>query len=72
VLENLRPRAKEKTCKVKSIALRLDESDAKILLDAADDPTWSGKALSRALKDRGLEISDTTLLRHRDKTCPCY
>jgi hypothetical protein len=71
MLENLQLPQKVKACKLKTIADSLDDKDRDILLKAASDPAWSGKALSRSLKELGIEISDTTILRHRENSCPC-
>jgi hypothetical protein len=71
MLENLQLPQRVKACKVKTIADSLDQKDRDILLKAVADPAWAGKALSRSLKELGIEISDTTILRHRENSCPC-
>jgi len=72
MLENMKPPVKtNQFCKVQFTAEQLSQADKDILLAAADDPEWTGKALSRALKERGIYISDTTLLRHRQRHCQC-
>ena len=72
MLEGLTPPKREATfCKVSFTAEQLDSSDREILLTAVDNQEWSAKALSKALKERGIQISDTTLLRHRQRHCSC-
>jgi hypothetical protein len=71
MLENLKPPTKVKGCKVQYVADSLEPSDRTILLKAVDDLAWSGKALSSSLRELGIDISDTTLLRHRQRHCPC-
>lgn len=58
-------------CKVGDIASKLEENDRKVLLTATADDSWPAKALSRQLRERGIQVSDTTILRHRRGECPC-
>lgn len=72
MLENLtRPEPRAGYCKVAALLATLDETDAKILTEAVDDPSWVAKQLSKALRDRGVLLSDTTILRHRRRECVC-
>lgn len=72
MLENLsKPQPKAGYCKVLALTQTLGEDDAQILRAAVDDPTWVAKQLSKALKERGLQLSDTTILRHRRRECIC-
>lgn len=74
MLEGLKPPPKNPgNCKVGSIASSLSDSDKKILLDAvADGDLWPVKTLSKALSDKGIQISDTPIYNHRAKTCACF
>lgn len=72
MLENLsKPESRSGYCKVNAIAETLGADDAQILRNAVDDPTWVAKQLSKALKEKGLQLSDTTILRHRRRECVC-
>lgn len=72
MLENLsKPEPKRGYCKVQAICDTLSATDAEILNTAIDDPTWVAKQLSKALKERGVDLSDTTILRHRRRECIC-
>ena len=72
MLEDLtRPQPVATYCKVAHTASTLEQSDRDILLKAVDDEMWPGKALARQLRERGLQISDTTILRHRRRECSC-
>lgn len=74
MLEGLTPpRPKSVFCKVDEWLKKLDESDKKILLEALEDlQTWPHSTLARALRSKGLDISDTTIGKHRHKDCACY
>lgn len=72
MLEGLsRPEPRAGYCKVKEILEKLDEDDRNILTNAIDDSSWVAKQLSKALRERGLLLSDTTILRHRRRECIC-
>ena len=72
MLENLRkPEPKQGSCKVAQIRETLDKSDRDILDQAIDDEGWAAKPLAKALKQLGIQISDTTVLRHRRRECCC-
>ena len=50
----------------------LSESDQKILRDAlANEEAWGNTALSKALTDRGLRISEKPIRKHRGGYCSC-
>lgn len=74
MLEGLKPPNKiSGTCKVSTLAATLNEADKKILLEAiANKEEWPIKTLSKALSERGLQISDTPLTSHRAKACVCF
>lgn len=74
MLEGLTPPVNKAVyCKVAQVMEELEESDAKILQDALDDTArWKNKTLSNALRTKGLSLADTTLSKHRAKTCACY
>jgi hypothetical protein len=74
MLEGLEP-AKSRVfyCKVDLMSKELEEKDYKILLQAiADTDTWTARGLQNALKLRGVTLADTTIAKHRNKTCNCY
>lgn len=74
MLEGLTPpRNRTVFCKVDDWLGKLNESDRKILTDAlADLNTWPHSTLARALRAKGVDISDTTIGKHRNKDCACY
>lgn len=74
MLEGLEPiKNRAYYCKVDLMRKDLDEKDYQILLDAINDPDkWSAKGLQTALRVRGVILADTTIARHRNKTCNCY
>jgi hypothetical protein len=74
MLEGLTPpRLKTVYCKVDEWLKKLDESDRKILQEALNNfELWPHSTLARALRAKGLDISDTTIGKHRNKDCACY
>jgi hypothetical protein len=74
MLEGLTPPQLNKgSCKVGIIAETLSESDKKILFDAvADSDRWPVKTLSKALSEKGIQVSDSPIYNHRAKTCACF
>jgi hypothetical protein len=74
MLEDVKPpTAFRGSCKVGAILETLSQSDQEILTAAIfDSATWPIKTLSRALTDKGLQISDTPLTSHRLKNCACF
>lgn len=74
MLEGLTPPANKAIyCKVAQTMEGLEESDAKILQAALDDTArWKNKTLANALRAKGLSLADTTIAKHRTKTCACY
>ena len=60
-------------CKVDLMKKELEPKDYQILLEAiADSDKWSAKGLQTALRLRGLILADTTIAKHRNKTCNCF
>ena len=60
-------------CKVDQVIQTLEEADKKILVDAlANTSAWPSKTLSKQLRLRGISMADTTIGKHRAKTCACY
>ena len=74
MLEDLKPPTRTHgSCKVGTVAERLEDNDRKILLDAVmDKEKWPVKTLAKALSDRGIQISDSPIYAHRAKTCICF
>ena len=71
MLEGLTPPIKESLCAVMVRAADLEPADLKILLDSMLDARWSNLALADALTQRGFIISESTIRKHRTKTCAC-
>ena len=74
MLEGLTPpKPNARTCKVGDVAATLSDADKDILLKAVmDKDNWPVKTLSRALGERGLQISDSPIYNHRNKSCACF
>ncbi len=74
MLEDLRPPgALRGSCKVETIMQTLSKSDQEILTAAIfDSAQWPIKTLSKALGNKGIQISDTPLTAHRYKNCACF
>ena len=71
LLKDLKPPVHVRKCFVAEKAATLGKEDAVILLKAVADPAWSLQALSTALGERGVELSRSTLERHRNGRCAC-
>lgn len=71
MLEGMTPPVKESLCAVMERAADLEPADLKILLDSLEDKRWSNNALAAELTKRGFEISESTVRKHRNKTCAC-
>jgi len=74
MLEGLTPpQNKAVYCKVDQVLQTLEAVDKQILVDAiANTTTWPAKTLSKELRLRGVSMADTTISKHRAKTCACY
>ena len=74
MLEGLTPpKSRAVYCRVDDLAKGMTDDDRKIFLDAVDDgATWSANSLSGELRKRGVSIADTTITKHRTKTCACF
>jgi len=74
MLEGLTPpRSKAIYCKIADMSAELEEADKAIFMQAIDSPDqWPANALSVQLRQRGLSVADTTITKHRSKTCACY
>lgn len=74
MLEGLTPPPpNQRTCKVGDVAATLSDTDKDILLKAVmDKDNWPVKTLSRALSERGIQISDSPIYNHRSKACACF
>lgn len=72
MLEDLQPAERTYSCKVRTIANSLSESDRDILLAAAESEEWGFKTLEKALAKKGIRLLDTTIAAHRRQLCGCY
>lgn len=72
MLENLKPPSRKYPCKVVEIKLNLELSDQVIFEQAIMDKAWQVRTLERELRARGIQISDSTIERHRGKLCSCW
>lgn len=71
MLEDLTPPSPLRTCATKVLLNKLEKKDQEILIAALANEAWAAKALARELTNRGLKISDHSLLRHKRKECSC-
>lgn len=71
MLEDLTPERDPQPCRAITLALELEATDARILLDAYDNPRWTATALSKALRARGITLGKDTIRSHREKSCKC-
>lgn len=71
MLEDLNDPKPAEPCRAITLALELEPADARILLDAYDNPRWTATALSKALRARGVTLGKDTIRAHREKSCKC-
>lgn len=71
LLDDLKPVVKIWPCQVRDKAATLDPSDAEKLIAAVMDPAWKYQALEVALAERGIQISQQVIKKHRLGTCSC-
>lgn len=71
MLEGLEPPV-SRNCKIARILSELEAKDKQILTTAlADRDKWGSLTLSRALRSRGIDLSDNTINKHRRGECRC-
>lgn len=71
LLDNLVNQEPKRTCRVATVAATLEEGDREIFLHAISDSNFPIKRLEKELRARGIDISDTSIDRHRTKRCSC-
>ena len=76
MLEDLKPKVDElTTCKViERVKEHPDttEKDVELIRQYMDDPNWGHYQLSHALRKKGINVHKDSILRHREKRCPCW
>jgi hypothetical protein len=72
MLEDLKPPGTYRSCKVDAVMATLTDTDKAILAKAIGNPEWPIAALSRAILERGIQLSGTPLTNHRNKACACF
>jgi hypothetical protein len=73
MLEDLTPPKIGRSCKVATVLQGLTDKDREILGKAIQDrDNWPIKTLSRELGKRGVQLSESPLSNHRNRTCNCY
>ena len=73
LLEGLTPPRKEFPCGVRKVMETLEPDDQKVLrLSLEDFDSWPAKTLERALKMRGVSLSEGPIRKHRLRTCSCF
>jgi predicted metalloendopeptidase len=71
MLEGLTPTPRKFPCAVRTLIETLEAKDSKIFQEAIQNLDWRPKTLSRALRDRGIVLSDDSIARHRRGQCSC-
>jgi len=71
--EGLEPVTGKRRCKTRATLEGMDSGDKKILTEALANKTkWSDKGLSVALSQRGVQLSNEAIGRHRKELCSCF
>jgi len=71
MLEDLTNEPRVRPCRVNTIKATLNAADQIKLEEAVTDPTWPISQLEKQLRAKGLDISDSSITRHREKRCAC-
>lgn len=71
MLENLTREARVFPCRIRELKSTMNDKDQERLEQAVADTTWPAKNLETQLRKLGLEVSDTSIVRHREKRCSC-
>jgi transposase len=71
MLEGLEPPKKLAPCKVRELLETLEPKDQEILKTALIDPAWGHLTLANSLKERGVDISESPVRKHRLGRCSC-
>jgi len=71
MLEDLTNEPRVRPCRVNTIKATLNAADQAKLEAAVTDPTWPISTLEKQLRAKGLDISDSSITRHREKRCAC-
>ena len=71
MLENLIIRGRDHKCAVRTLLYSLSEADQEILRDNLMNYSVSANALSKALRELGTILADSTIARHRTGGCSC-
>ena len=72
MLEGLSPKETQWPCRVRTVLGALDAQDAEILRNALLDlEMWPASTLAKALRQRGVVMSDNAIARHRKGFCSC-
>jgi len=71
ILEGLTPVKDIDPCKVGRTLMELEVDDRAVLILALEDERWTSRALSAALRSRGVTLSRDTIQNHRSNTCRC-
>ncbi len=73
MLEDLKPPPVNRSCKAGQVLDSLEAKDRAILESAiANADVWPIKTLSRELRKRNIELSETPIANHRNKSCVCF
>jgi len=71
MLEDLTNEPRVRPCRVNTIKSTLSTADQIKLEEAVTDPAWPISQLEKQLRAKGLDISDSSITRHREKRCAC-
>ena len=71
MLEDLKPPKRIYPCKVRTIKDELELNDRIRFEAAIRDSNWTPWALHLALKEKGIQVTDKGIKRHRDGNCSC-
>lgn len=71
ILDDLTPPVRLYPCKVAHIKETLDEADQQTLENAIQNTAWTINGLETALLQKGIKLTKSVLINHRNGTCSC-
>lgn len=71
LLDDIEMPARNLPCRVRTVINSLEKSDQKILADLVMNKDWPVQTLEHALKKKGVDLSGSSIRKHRARNCSC-
>ena len=71
-LAKLRPNHGGTPCSVQTVLKEMNAKDREALLEAIDNPRIQSAGITTVLRNRGYQIAEAAVARHRRGVCRCH